>query len=332
MLHHLSLFSGIEGFAVGLRLGGLNLRTVGYVEQDTWCQKVLQARIAEGALDYAPIIRDIRAADFRPMAGLVDIVTAGFPCQPHSIAGLRAGVEDQRNLWPDTVRVLGEVRPGYVLLENAGIQLRKGNEPAYAYTVLAELAGLGYDSEWGIVSAQAAGAPHIRKRWFCLAHLTGVRQREPGALVAGQNPIHRLAGCSDEDAYPEGPGCWRSNGLGPGAEEPQPERASEIPADAHGALCKEQRAIAGQPPVAPVDLVTPHASGIRCRKAISGPRQWQQDTAGRVAVSQWWAAEPDVVRMVHGFPGRVDRVRALGNSVIPAVVAMFCELILQKEG
>ena len=330
MLHHLSLFSGIEGFAIGLRLAGLNLRTVGYVEQDAWCQKVLQARIAEGTLDYAPIIRDIRSADFRPMAGLVDIVTAGFPCQPHSIAGLRAGVDDQRNLWPDTVRVLGAVRPRYVLLENAGIHLRKGSEPAYAYTVLAELAALGYDSEWGVVSAQAAGAPHVRERWFCLSHADGERKLQPRDRVCD---VGSWAGNGiTSGAHPEGPGCRRSNGLGPEPDEPQPERAPEIPADIDGARREEQRAIAGQPPVAAVDCVTPHSLGLRCRKAISGLRHRQQDAAGRVAVNQWWVAEPDVVRMVHGFPGRVDRIRALGNSVIPAVVAMFCELIREKEG
>ena len=294
-LNHLSLFSGIEGFAIGLRLVGLDLRTVGYVEQDEWCQKVLQSRIAEGVLDYAPIIRDIRTADFRPMAGLVDIVTAGFPCQPHSIAGLRAGDKDERNLWPDTARVIGEVRPGYVLLENAGIQLRKGSSPAYAYTVLAELAALGYDAEWGIVSAKAAGAPHVRERWFCFAHLDSKRQLQSRRCVSD---VGSRSG-------------YRSTAA----------------ADAHGARREEQRAIAGQPPFAAVDLVTPHAPGLRCRKAINGPREWHPNPEGSVAVHEWWVTEPDVVRMVHGFPGRVDRIRALGNGIVPAVVAEFLKMI-----
>ena len=118
MLNHLSLFSGYEGFGLGLRLAGLPIRTVGYLEIDDYCQRVLQVRMADGVLDHAPIIRDITACDFRPMAGLVDIITAGFPCQPHSVAGARLGADDERNLWPDTLRVIGEIRPAFAILEN----------------------------------------------------------------------------------------------------------------------------------------------------------------------------------------------------------------------
>jgi len=92
---------------MGLRLAGLDVRTVGYVEIDEYCQQLIQARIRDGFLDWAPIIRDIKTTDFRPMAGLVDIVTAGFPCQPHSVAGQRRGEADERNLWVDRLRALG---------------------------------------------------------------------------------------------------------------------------------------------------------------------------------------------------------------------------------
>ena len=166
MLNHLSLFSGYEGFGLGLRLAGLPIRTVGYVEIDGYCQQIIQARIKDGYLDYAPIIRDIQGADFRPMAGLVDIITAGFPCQPHSVAGKREGADDERNLWPDTRRAIGEVGPRFVLLENVPGILANG----YGGTVIGELSEMGYDCRWGIVSAADTGAPHLRKRWWCLAH------------------------------------------------------------------------------------------------------------------------------------------------------------------
>ena len=135
ILRQLSLFTGYGGFELGLRLAGVDFRTVGYVEIDEYCQQVIQNRIRDGRLDWAPIIRDVRTADFRPLAGLVDLITAGFPCQPHSVAGRRAGAADRRNLWPDTLRALRETRPRYVLLENAGVHLRNGGQPAYAYTV-----------------------------------------------------------------------------------------------------------------------------------------------------------------------------------------------------
>ncbi len=78
-LHHLSLFSGYEGFGQAQGQAGLPIRTIGYVEIDDYCQRILQARMRDRLLDWAPIVRDIRCADFRPMAGLVDIITAGFP-------------------------------------------------------------------------------------------------------------------------------------------------------------------------------------------------------------------------------------------------------------
>ena len=160
MLTHLSLFSGYEGFGLGLRLAGLPIQTIGYVEIDEYCQKLLQARIRDGFLDWARIIRDVRRADFGRLAGLVDLITAGFPCQPHSAAGQRAGAADERNLWPATLGAIRDVGPRWVLLENVPGILANG----YAGTVVGELAALGYDSLGDRVPAAAVGAPHLRWR------------------------------------------------------------------------------------------------------------------------------------------------------------------------
>ena len=111
----LSLFTGYEGFGLGLKLAGVDTRHVGYVEIDPYAQQLIQQRIEDGHLDWAPIITDIKAADFRPMAGLVDLITAGFPCQPHSTAGRRLGEADPRDLWPDTLATISTVAPAYVL-------------------------------------------------------------------------------------------------------------------------------------------------------------------------------------------------------------------------
>ena len=175
----LSLFSGYGGFSLGLQLASVRSRTVCYVEIDDYCQRIIQSRIRDGHLDDAPIWDDVKTFDGRPWAGLVDIVTAGFPCQPHSVAGQRKGAADDRNLWPDTLRVVSEVRPRYVLLENAGIELRNGPSPAYAYSVLADLTSIGYDAEWASVPAAAVGAPHLRWRWWCLAYTDRPRLKEP---------------------------------------------------------------------------------------------------------------------------------------------------------
>lgn len=170
LLTELSLFSGYGGFTLGLRLAGIPTRTVCYVEREPYCQEIIIARIRDLLLDDAPIWSDAKTFDGEPWRGVVDLITAGFPCQPHSIAGSRKGGNDERNLWPDTLRIISEVRPRFALLENAGINLRNRREPAYAYDVLADLAAIGYDSEWASIPAAAAGAPHLRWRWWCLAH------------------------------------------------------------------------------------------------------------------------------------------------------------------
>jgi len=171
-MNELSLFTGYGGFSLGLRLAGLDVRTVGYVEIDPYCQAVIQQRILDGFLDDAPIFPDIRAFDGTQYRGLVDIITAGFPCQPHSVAGQRRGAEDERNLWPDTLRIIREVGPRFAVLENVpGLLV----EPGYAGTVVGELAEAGYDCIWDCVSAAEVGAPHLRYRWWCLAYPAGSR-------------------------------------------------------------------------------------------------------------------------------------------------------------
>ena len=172
----MSLFSGYGGFSLGLRLAGLTTRTICYVEWDKYCQQVIQARIGDGHLDDAPIWDDIKSFDGRPWRGTVDILTAGFPCQPFSKAGKMEGEFDSkgRNLWPDTLRIIGEVGPRLVILENVpGILVGSDGRPPYGGTVVGELAEIGYDAEWRVVSAADAGAPHLRNRWWLLSHANG---------------------------------------------------------------------------------------------------------------------------------------------------------------
>ena len=169
----LDLFSGYGGFALGLRLAGLDATTVCYVEWDPFCQQIIRRRQRDGLLDDAPIWDDIKSFDGRPWRGCVDIITAGFPCQPHSMAGARKiarGLSDDRDLWPDTLRIISEVRPAHVILENVPGLLADGDRPAYAGVVIGGLVEQRYDAEWMLVSAAEAGAPHLRKRWWLVAH------------------------------------------------------------------------------------------------------------------------------------------------------------------
>ena len=137
----MSLFSGYGGFSLGLRLAGLTTRTICYVEWDKYCQQILLQRFQDDppTLTPAPIWDDIKSFDGRPWCGVVDILSAGFPCQPHSNAGLRKGADDDRNLWPDTLRIIGEVGPGLVILENVpGILVGSDGRPPYGGTVVGE--------------------------------------------------------------------------------------------------------------------------------------------------------------------------------------------------
>ena len=196
-MRELSLFTGYAGFSLGLRLAGLPTRTIGYCDNDTYIQKLLQARIKDGYIDDAPIISDIRA-DWTPYRGLVDIITAGFPCQPHSHAGKRKGEADERNLWPDTRRCISEVEPRFVLLENVPGIISNG----YAGVVAGELSEIGYDAVWGLVSAADIGAPHLRKRWWCFAWLADSEIREPWQSQAwdrGKGTQRRSEQLADSD-------------------------------------------------------------------------------------------------------------------------------------
>ena len=169
----INLFSGYGGFDLALRLAGIESRTVCYVEWDKYCQSILEARIRDGVLDDAPIWDDVREFDGTPWRGRVDIITASPPCQPYSVAGKRQGSKDDagRNLFPDTLRIIGEIRPGTVYLENVpGVQSKPRDErPVYASEVVGHLASLGYDCRWNITSAADAGANHSRKRWWLVA-------------------------------------------------------------------------------------------------------------------------------------------------------------------
>ena len=175
-MNALSLCSGIG--ALDMAIQSIGVQTIGYCEYDPWCGKILQHRMASGHLDSAPIWRDLKTLDGHGLPAGVELIYGGIPCQPHSNAGSRHGAEDPRDLWPATRRLLGEVQPRLFFLENvAGFATRTGNTPAFAYSVIADLAALGYVGRAGIVKAADAGAPHSRARWFCLATLVNPHRK-----------------------------------------------------------------------------------------------------------------------------------------------------------
>jgi DNA (cytosine-5)-methyltransferase 1 len=160
-----SLFSGIGGIDLAFVSAGFDI--LFQVEIEEFCRKVLtkHGKYWPNATQFMDI-RCVGRADLPE----VDVLVGGFPCQDISIAGKGAGIEGERSgLWYEFRRLIGELRPRAVLLENVPAITTRGGT-----TVIGHLAALGYDAEWTIVSAAEAGAPHRRERWICVAYANGL--------------------------------------------------------------------------------------------------------------------------------------------------------------
>jgi DNA (cytosine-5)-methyltransferase 1 len=163
-LRELALFAGAGGGILGGHL--LGWRTVCAVEWEPYAASVLAARQNDGLLPPFPIWDDVRTFDGQPWRGLVDVVSGGFPCQDISVAGKGDGLDGERSgLWSEMARIIGEVRPRYAFVENSPALTTRG-----LGRVVGDLASLGYDCRWGVVSAADSGAPHERERIWMLAY------------------------------------------------------------------------------------------------------------------------------------------------------------------
>lgn len=162
-MNELALFAGAGGGILGGKL--LGWRTVCAVERDAYASQVLAQRQNDGILEPFPIWSDITTFDGKPWRGIVDVVSGGFPCQDISAAGKGAGIEGERSgMWKEMARIIGEVRPQYAFVENSPMLTTRG-----LGTVLADLAEMGFDAEWAVLSAADVGANHERERIWIVA-------------------------------------------------------------------------------------------------------------------------------------------------------------------
>jgi DNA (cytosine-5)-methyltransferase 1 len=214
-INMLSLFAGVAGLELGLKLACPTARTVCYAEHEGYACEVLASRMQDKTLADAPIWTDIRTFDGRPWRGLVDAIIGGFPCQDISCAGRGEGIEGKRSgLWSEMVRIIREVRPGFVFVENVRALLNRGID-----RVLADLADLGFDAQWTVLSAKACGATHKRERVFVLAHAEqqqGSKRRDADEKRRRQGQTEQVGvGCDDvADPQNNGSCCteWRQEG------------------------------------------------------------------------------------------------------------------------
>ena len=186
----LALFAGGGGLELGLSLAlGTDYRPVAYVERECTSAAVLAANMERGWLDKAPVWDDVTTFTgdvVSPLVDNIDIVTAGFPCQPWSVAGQRKGTDDERWLWPLIFRLVREIRPRSIFLENVPGLLHGGIEH-----VLGDLASVGFDAEWTSVRASDVGAPHRRERVFILG-ITSSSGRSSGSDREREHEVHQV--------------------------------------------------------------------------------------------------------------------------------------------
>jgi site-specific DNA-cytosine methylase len=222
-LRHGSLFTGIGGFDLGFERAGI--KTVWQVEIDGYCRKVLARHFPD-----AERFGDIRECGARNL-GRVDVLSGGFPCQDISNAGKRAGIDGERSgLWSEYARIIRELRPRYVVVENVAALLGRGME-----RVLGDLAACGYDAEWQSIRASDVGAPHRRERIWIVAYPFGGRVREQSILgpECGGAPF-TFNDCKDvADAIRSGLEGHTGNGSGTcGRQESQRSIGAESLRDA----------------------------------------------------------------------------------------------------
>jgi DNA (cytosine-5)-methyltransferase 1 len=171
-MNELALFAGAGGGILGGHL--LGWRTVCAVEWEVYPASVLIARQNDGLLAPFPVWDDVQTFDGKPWAGIVDVISGGFPCQDISVAGGGAGIDGARSgMWKQMARIIGEVRPKFVFVENSPTLTSRG-----LGTVLADLSKMGFNAEWGVMGADNTGLPHRRKRIWLLATNTDCKHEE----------------------------------------------------------------------------------------------------------------------------------------------------------
>ncbi len=294
-LRLLDLFSGIGGFSYAAEklVGGYE--TVAFCECDEHAQKVLRKHWPR-----TEIIGDIRelADDADRFRGMVDIITGGYPCQPFSLAGVRRGDQDDRHLWPEMLRVIKAVRPRWVIGENVAGHITLGLD-----TVLSDLEAAGYDSRCYVIPAVAADAPHRRDRCWVVGYSDSSCESD-----VTFNEEMRVAGAKDV-------------GNTSRSRLPRHNRRQSGQKFAH--RCKDVADAGSQRQ----QRQGPHGHAVN--PAQDGEGQATEPFNGDL--SKVWQPEPELGRVAHGIPGRVHRLKQLGNSIVPQVAARILYAIREAD-
>ena len=338
-MNELALFAGAGGGILGGHL--LGWRTVCAVEWEAYPASVLVARQNDKILPTFPIWDDVQTFDGKPWRGIVDVVSGGFPCQDISVAGKGDGLDGERSgMWREMARIIGEVRPNYVFVENSPMLTIRG-----LGTVLRDLATMGYDAEWGVLGANEIGANHRRDRIWLIAKDT----QQPRLLPHTE---HDWIGWGQQQSESikektSGNSIWQladTNSIG------HIHSKSEINTTI-GRIDALSNTSTSSSDVANPDI---RIEQTRCKSGVLGEPNSQRSTIGHAygssqenvgnsestgfspcelgqrkieswrtssRNSQWWASEPNVDRVADGVAARVDRLKAIGNGQVPLCAA-----------
>ena len=347
-MNELALFAGAGGGILGGHL--LGWRTVCAVEWEAYPASVLVARQNDKILPPFPIWDDVQTFDGKPWRGIVDVVSGGFPCQDISVAGNGDGLDGERSgMWREMARIIGEVRPRFVFVENSPMLTSRG-----LGTVLRDLAKMGYDAEWGVLGAADVGANHQRDRIWIAAKDTkqsrlfshtkhnrvgwGEQQSESTQETNGRHSIGELA---DTDLCRHIHGQTEINstiGKFDALGESEPSSTKMADTDSRVKQTWSNSGILGKQNSKRQTIGYAHGSfeenvgnteSTRFSPCELGQREiepWR--TSSRTA--QWWSSEPNLDRVVNGMASRVDRLKAIGNGQVPLCAATAWTILMER--
>jgi len=314
-MNELALFAGAGGGILGGHL--LGWRTVCAVEWEAYPASVLCARQNDGLLESFPIWDDVQTFDGKPWKGIVDVVSGGFPCQDISAAGKGDGLDGERSgMWKEMARIIGEVRPKYAFIENSPMLTFRGLE-----RVLADLASMGFNAEWGVLSAADVGANHKRDRIWIVG-----KSAEQSRFLSQSMHNRNRWGQQQSEGVKETHGTMAdtkeffSNGS-----QNNPRKSMESKKKSKLRNCN------GSENVSNATSIRLQGQGKYEQSINSTQSRYRQTVELKYgSASDFWKIEPNVGRVVDGMAFGVDRLKAIGNGQVPLCAATAWRLLNER--